>query len=59
MTLLAPVYWAASRRRFLGAVLGFMVGVVMVMMGSLGVTTALSAVIVHAKREGPSAVATQ
>lgn len=79
LTLLAPVYWAASRRYFAGAVLGttagltvaayydwsddasglFMVGVGMVMMGSLGVTTAVSAVIATVKREGPSPVATR
>ncbi|MGW1257224.1 hypothetical protein ACWD5Q_19100 [Streptomyces sp. NPDC002513] len=64
LTLLVPVYWAASRRYFAGAVLGttagltiaayddwqddssglFMVGVVMVMMGTLVVTTIVSAV---------------
>ena len=74
LTLLAPVYWAASRRHFAGAVLGttagltiaafhdwsddasglFIIGVVLVMMGSLGVTTALSAVIAAVRREGPS-----
>ena len=79
LTLLAPVYWATSRRYFAGAVLGttagltvaayydwsddasglFMVGVGMVMMGSLGVTTAVSAVIATVKREGPSPVATR
>ncbi|GAA3850480.1 hypothetical protein GCM10023084_00910 [Streptomyces lacrimifluminis] len=79
LTLLAPVYWAASRRHFPGAVLGttagltvaafydwsddasglFMVGVVMIMMGSLGATAAVSAVTVALKREGPSTVATQ
>ncbi|NEC86604.1 hypothetical protein [Streptomyces sp. SID12501] len=79
LTLLAPVYWAASRRYFVGAVLGttagltvaayydwsddssglFVIGVGMVMLGSLGVTAALSTVIVHAKRECPSTAATQ
>ncbi|MEY9992164.1 hypothetical protein ABIE67_004196 [Streptomyces sp. V4I8] len=65
LTLLVPVYWAASRRHVTGAVLGttagltvaayydwsddasglFMVGVSMVMVGSLAVTAGLSAVI--------------
>lgn len=65
LTLLVPVYWAASRRHVAGAVLGttagltvaafydwsddasglFMVGVGMVMVGSLVVTAGLSAVI--------------
>ncbi|MET7366233.1 hypothetical protein ABZS61_10455 [Streptomyces sp. NPDC005566] len=65
LTLLAPVYWAASRRYIAGAVLGvtagltvaafydwsddssglFLVGVVMVMVGSLVVTGGASAVI--------------
>ncbi|WP_405403759.1 hypothetical protein [Streptomyces sp. NBC_01104] len=65
LSLLAPVYWAASRRYIAGAVLGvtggltvaayydwsddssglFMVGVVMVMVGSLVVTGIASAVI--------------
>lgn len=65
LTLLAPVYWAASRRYIAGAVLGvtvgltvaayydwsgdssglFMVGVGMVMVGSLVVTGVASAVI--------------
>ncbi|GGT39736.1 hypothetical protein P6B95_32605 [Streptomyces atratus] len=72
LTLLAPVYWAASRRYFAGAVLGvtvgltaaafydwsddssglFMVGVGMVMVGSLVVTAAVSAVIAAVKRDG-------
>ncbi|MET8331586.1 hypothetical protein [Streptomyces sp. NPDC005181] len=72
LTLLAPVYWAASRRYIAGAVLGttvgltvaayydwsddssglFMVGVGMVMVGSLVVTAAISAVIASATREG-------
>ncbi|MFF8534194.1 hypothetical protein ACN6K9_003211 [Streptomyces sp. SAS_267] len=64
LILLAPVYWAASRRYTPGAVLGttagltvaayydwsddssglYMVGVVLVMLGSLVVTTAVSAI---------------
>jgi len=76
LTLLVSVYWAASRRYFVGAVLGttggltvaafydwsddasglFVVGVGMVMMGSLGVTIALSAVIASLRRQGLSAV---
>ncbi|MFG2792444.1 hypothetical protein [Streptomyces sp. NPDC048419] len=72
LTLLAPVYWAASRRYIAGAVLGttagltvaaysdwsddssglFMVGVGMVMMGSLVVTAIVSAVIASARRDG-------
>jgi hypothetical protein len=71
LTLLAPVYWAASRRYIAGAVLGttagltvaayydwsdssglFMVGVGMVMMGSLVVTAIVSSVIASAKRDG-------
>ncbi|MGX1882203.1 hypothetical protein [Streptomyces sp. NPDC055287] len=79
LTLLAPVYWAASRRSIAGAVLGttagltlaayydwsddssglFVVGVGMVMAGSLVVTTAVSAVIVSVKRQGPPAVAAE
>jgi hypothetical protein len=79
LTLLVPVYWAASRRYFVGAVLGttasltiaayydwsddgsglFVIGVGMVMMGSLGVTAAVSAVIAALKREGPSAAGTE
>jgi flagellar biosynthesis protein FliR len=81
LTLLAPVYWAASRRHFAGAVLGttagltvaafydwsddasglFNFGVVLVMLGSLGVTAAVSAVTHAVKRaglSGPSAGAT-
>ncbi|MCX4824034.1 hypothetical protein OG883_30005 [Streptomyces sp. NBC_01142] len=77
LTLLAPVYWAASRRYFAGAVLGvpvgltaaafydwsddssglFVVGVGMVMVGSLAVTALVAAVtasvITSVKREGP------
>jgi hypothetical protein len=69
LTLLVPVYWAASRRYIAGAVLGttvgltvaaycdwsddssglFMVGVGMVMMGSLVVTAIVSAVIASAR----------
>jgi hypothetical protein len=72
LTLLAPVYWAASRRHFVGAVLGttagltaaayydwsddasglFMVGVTLVMIGSIAVTTAVTAVIASLKRDG-------
>ncbi|WP_326606424.1 hypothetical protein [Streptomyces sp. NBC_01800] len=72
LTLLAPVYWAASRRYIAGAVLGttagltvaayydwsddssglFMVGVGMVMMGSLVATAVVSSVIASAKRNG-------
>jgi uncharacterized membrane protein (DUF4010 family) len=72
LTLLAPVYWAASRRYIAGAVLGttagltvaayydwsddssglFMVGVGMVMMGSLVVTAVVSSVIASARRQG-------
>jgi hypothetical protein len=72
LTLLGPVYWAASRRYIAGAVLGttagltvaayydwsddssglFMVGVGMVMMGSLVVTAVVSSVIASAKRGG-------
>ncbi|MGW0627085.1 hypothetical protein [Streptomyces sp. NPDC002758] len=71
LTLLVPVYWAASRRYIAGAVLGttagltvaayydwsddssglFMVGVGLVMMGSLVVTTVVS-VIASARRDG-------
>lgn len=73
LTLLAPVYWAASRRHVTAAVLGvtaglttaafydwsddssglFVIGVGMVMAGSLLVTAAVSAVIASVKREGP------
>ncbi|WP_328910724.1 hypothetical protein OG230_15055 [Streptomyces sp. NBC_00234] len=69
LTLLAPVYWAASRRYIAGAVLGvtagltvaafydwsddasglFLIGVGMIMMGSLAVTGVASAVIVSVK----------
>ncbi|CAM5737137.1 hypothetical protein SALBM311S_04130 [Streptomyces alboniger] len=72
LTLLLPVYWAASRRYFAGAVLGttvgltvaawydwsddssglFAVGVGMVMIGTLAVTAAASAVIASAKGTG-------
>lgn len=72
LTLLAPVYWAASRRHFAGAVLGttlgltaaayydwsddasglFMIGVVLIMMGSFAATAAVSAVIAAVKRDG-------
>lgn len=75
LTLLAPVYWAASRRYFAGAVLGvtagltaaaaydwsddssglYMVGVGMVMVGSLVVTGAVSAVIASVKTRTGSA----
>ncbi|MEU0060135.1 hypothetical protein [Streptomyces sp. NPDC006334] len=70
LTLLVPVYWAASRRYVAGAVLGttagltiaayldwsddstgqFMVGVGMVMMGSLAVTATACAAIASARR---------
>ena len=68
LTLLAPVYWAASHRYAAGAVLGttagltaayydwsddssglFMIGVAMVTLAGLAVTTAGSAVITSAK----------
>ncbi|MEU3404624.1 hypothetical protein ABZ766_11835 [Streptomyces sp. NPDC006670] len=72
LTLLAPVYWAASRRYIAGAVLGttvgltvaayadwsddssglYMVGVGLVMMGSLVVTAVVSALVVSARRDG-------
>lgn len=72
LTLLTPVYWAASRRYIAGAVLGttvgltvaayydwsddssglFVIGVGMVMVGSLAVTAAGSAVIASATRDG-------
>uniref|UniRef100_A0AAU3I3I0 Integral membrane protein n=1 Tax=Streptomyces sp. NBC_01393 TaxID=2903851 RepID=A0AAU3I3I0_9ACTN len=71
LILLAPVYWAASRRYLAGAVLGttagltvaayydwsddssglFMVGVGLVMIGSLAVTAVVSA-IASATRQG-------
>ncbi|ROQ68319.1 hypothetical protein EDD93_2776 [Streptomyces sp. 840.1] len=74
LTLLAPVYWAASRRYIAGAVLGvtagltvaayydwsddssglFMVGVGMVMVGSLAVTGVASAVIASVKTSADS-----
>ncbi|MDX3752999.1 hypothetical protein [Streptomyces sp. AK08-02] len=79
LTLLGPVYWAASRRHTRGAVLGtsagltvaayvdwsddasglFVIGVGMVMMGSLAVTTAVSAVIASLKQAGPTTLATE
>ncbi|MEU6494446.1 hypothetical protein ABZ890_29285 [Streptomyces sp. NPDC046984] len=72
LTLLAAVYWAASRRYIAGAVIGttagltvaayfdwsddssglFMVGVGIVMVGSLVVTAVACAVIAFAKRDG-------
>lgn len=72
LTLLVPVYWAASRHHVAGAVLGttvgltaaawydwsddssglFVVGVGMVMVGSLVLTAAVSAVISSLKRDG-------
>lgn len=72
LTLLVPVYWAASRRYITGAVLGttvgltvaafydwsddasglYGVGVGMVMMGTLAVTTAVSNLIASTKRDG-------
>ncbi|MFF0450774.1 hypothetical protein ACFYT4_31070 [Streptomyces sp. NPDC004609] len=77
LTLLAPVYWAASRCHLAGAVFGipvgltvaayydwsddssglFMIGVVMVMVGSLVVTTAVSAVIASLTRTPPTTAA--
>ncbi|MER5894644.1 hypothetical protein [Streptomyces sp. NPDC001876] len=74
LTLLAPVYWAASRRYLAGAVLGvplgltvaaaydwsddssglFMVGVLMIMMGSLVVTGVATAVIASVKKRADS-----
>lgn len=74
LTLLAPVYWAASRRYIAGAVLGvtvgltaaayydwsddssglFMVGVGMIMMGSLVVTGVASVVIASVKTRADS-----
>jgi hypothetical protein len=72
LTLLVPVYWAASRRYFAGAVLGttlgltaaayydwsddatglFVIGVVLVMLGSFAATAAVSAVIAAVKKDG-------
>ncbi|MFK4597069.1 hypothetical protein RKD30_003736 [Streptomyces pristinaespiralis] len=72
LTLLPPVYWAASRRYFVGAVAGvplgltvaaaydwsddasglFVIGVGLVLLGSLAVTAGLSAVIAAVKRDG-------
>lgn len=74
LTLLAPVYWAASRRYIAGAVLGvtvgltvaayydwsddssglFMVGVGMIMLGSLVVTGVAAAVIATVKTRAGS-----
>lgn len=71
LTLLAPVYWAASRRYVAAAVLGttlgltaaayydwsddssglFVIGVGLVMVGSLVATGVVSAVIASVKRE--------
>ncbi|QGV80187.1 hypothetical protein [Streptomyces ficellus] len=79
LTLLAPVYWAASRRYIAGAVLGttvgltvaayydwsddasglYMLGVGMVMVGSLATTALVSAVIASVKRGGPPTVAAE
>ncbi|MEU0787597.1 hypothetical protein ABZ341_39405 [Streptomyces sp. NPDC006173] len=73
LTLLAPVYWAASRSYTAGAVFGttagltaaayadwsddasglFGVGVGLVMMGSLAVTAAVSAIASAIRRSGP------
>ncbi|MFD5516930.1 hypothetical protein [Streptomyces sp. NPDC127066] len=72
LILLAPVYWAASRRHTRAAVLGttagltvaayydwsddssglFMVGVVLVMLGSLAVTTVVSAIASATRQSG-------
>jgi uncharacterized membrane protein len=72
LTLLVPVYWAASRRCFAGAVLGttlgltaaayydwsddatglFMIGVVLVMLGSFAATATVAAVIAAVKKDG-------
>ena len=72
LTLLIPVYWAASRHHGTAAVLGptigltvaafhdwsddasglFMIGVIMVMAGSLAATAAVSAVIGAMSRDG-------
>ncbi|MFG2293881.1 hypothetical protein [Streptomyces sp. NPDC048603] len=72
LTLLAPLYWAASRSRIAGAVLGttagltlaayydwsddasglFMIGVVMVMVGSLAATSLVSLLIASVTRAG-------
>ncbi|MFF3375669.1 hypothetical protein ACFYXF_22305 [Streptomyces sp. NPDC002680] len=70
LTLLAPVYWAASRRHFVavpGVTVGltaaafhdwsddasglYVIGVGMVMLGSLAATAAVSAVIAHVKQD--------
>ncbi len=73
VTLLVPVYWAASRRHVAAAVLGttagltaaawadwsddssglFVIGVGMVMVGSLAVTAVASPVIASVTRGGP------
>jgi hypothetical protein len=72
VTLLVPVYWAASRHHILGAALGtsagltvaayydwsddasglFVIGVGMVMFGTLAVSAAVAAVIAAAPRGG-------
>lgn len=74
LSLLAPVYWAASRRYIAGAAFGvpvgltvaaaydwsddssglFLVGVVMIMVGSLVVTSAGTAVIAAVKARSDS-----
>lgn len=80
LTLLAPLYWTATRRHPAVPVVGitagltaaafydwsddasglFMVGVTMVLAGSLAVTSALSAVLVSAKKpRGPQGPALQ
>ncbi|MFF3289131.1 hypothetical protein [Streptomyces sp. NPDC003023] len=79
LTLLVPVYWAASRRYYAAAVPGitvgltsaafydwsddgsglFLIGVGMVMVGSLAVTSAVTAVIVAVKRPRPPASAAE
>ncbi|MET7744090.1 hypothetical protein [Streptomyces sp. NPDC005385] len=73
LTLLAPVYWAASRNYTAGVMFGttagltvaayidwsddssglFMVGVVLVMLGTLGVTAAVNAIASAIRRNGP------
>ncbi|WP_200308745.1 hypothetical protein [Streptomyces adelaidensis] len=76
LTLLAPVYWAASRNHIAGAVVGvtagltaaslydwsddasglYGVGVTMIMLGGIAVTTGVSFVIAALQREVPPVV---